>query len=200
MAYRVVVDKPRHIRALASSAKIVVADAKLEKTQVVISSASYAASISSRVLNAFAAYTKPVTQIHYQNLTAIDMALDPFSLNKYFRLEAFNVDDLATVSVEKRPVDTVGTSDQVQSFQLGKGIADNLRIGDFAYILLDIRRNFDEVIAYSDAQTLVVGLNKSESFGFYDATTRIFGKSATDTAVLTEAAAVSFSISFSDSA
>jgi hypothetical protein len=199
MAYRVVVDKPRRIRALASSTKIVVADANLEKPQVIVTRASYTASASSRILNAFADYAKPVTQISYRKLSALDMTLDPFSLNQYFRLDAVSVGDVATALIGKELGEVVGTSDQVQSVQLGKGIDDEVGAIDFAYVLLRIQRSFADDISYIDTQTLRVGLNKAESIGFYDVSIRDLEKGLIDTSALTEAASLSVSNIRSDS-
>ena len=103
MAYRVVVDKPRQIRALVSSAKITAADVKLKKATAVITRPVYAAIPLVRNISAFAGYSAPISIIGYQNLTATGVRLDPFSLNKYFRLESFGLLDSPAVTVGKSP-------------------------------------------------------------------------------------------------
>ena len=197
MAYRVVVDKPRRIRALTSSTRVVVADAKLVKSQVMVTRASYAAAVSSRVVNAFANYAKPVTRISYQNLSAIDMALDPFSLNKYFRLESFGVSDSASFDVAKTLNEALGASD-LQDLSVEKGITSELSLGDFAYVLLEIQRAFSDSLYTSDTSVLGLGLNKTDSLGAYDVAHRDLGKGAADSFVFDEATAFSVSNVLSD--
>jgi len=198
MSYRVVVDSPQRIRALASSAKISVVDAKLEKTQAVITRTSYSASASAQILNAFADYAKLTTQTQYRTLTAIDVALDPYSLNKYFRLEEFSVSDLVSVNTGKAPNEVLGASDQVENFRLGKGIGDEMGIGDFTHILLEIQRAFSDTLSYSDTHALGLGLKKSDSIGAYDAAQRNLGKGLADSFAIAEATAFSLTSLLSD--
>ena len=198
MSYRVVVDSPQRIRALASSAKISVVDAKLEKTQVVITRASYAASASAQILNAFADYAKLTTQIQYQNLSAIDVALDPYSLNKYFRLEGFGVADLVTLDAEKSASEELGATDELQSLILGKGVSDAIGMGDFAFVLLEILRAFSDSISSSDTAFTTVGLGKFDSLGAYDLRAVDFAKGLADTATITDIESWSVSKGHSD--
>lgn len=191
MAYRVVVGKPQRIRALASSTRISVADVKLNKAQAVVAKAAYAATVSSQVMSAFAKYAKPITQIQYQKLTAIDIALDPFSLNKYFRLESFGISDQTSLLTAKGFTETVGVTSNITSKVIGKGIADEAHIGDFAYILLEIQRAFNDALAMGDTNSTLFGLGKTESIGTYDVATSAFSKGLSDTPTLTEAAAFS---------
>ena len=198
MSYRVVVDSPQRIRALASSAKISAVDAKLEKTQVVITRASYAASASAQILNAFAGYAKLTTQIQYQNLSAIDVALDPYSLNKYFRLEGFGVADLVALGAEKSASEELGTTDELQSLILGKGVIDAVGMGDFAFVLLEILRAFSDSISSSDTAFTAVGLGKFDSLGAYDLRAVDFAKGLADTATITDSESWSVSKGHSD--
>ena len=69
--------------------------------RVLVTHASYAAAVSSRTVGAFAAYSDPVVKIYYQNLSAIDIALDPYSNNKYFRLEQVGMSDAQVLLVTK---------------------------------------------------------------------------------------------------
>ena len=193
MAYRVVVDKPRRIRALASSANVVVADAQVKKSHAVVSQVQYQSTASVRVINALSSYAQVASKIYYQKPNAIDMALDPFSLNKYFRLEQFGISDASSFNVAKGFNEVVGASEQIQSFELGKGLADSAAIGDFAYILLEIQRSFSDAISYSDTQALGFGLGKADSIGAYDVAHRDLGKAVSDTPIISEVATLSVS-------
>ena len=187
MAYRVVVEKPQRIRALVSSANIVVADAQLVKTQVLVTKASYAASISSRVANVFSAYVYPVTEIYYRNVSAEDVALDPFSLNKYFRLDQAVMAEAVSVLASKGVDDVSGLSDQ-QDFLIGKGISDSFAMGDEAVVLLEILRAFTEDAFVTDSQERSLGVVKSEAIGVADIAVTLTTKSLSDGTDLSEQA------------
>ena len=198
MAYQVVVDKPQQIRALASSASISVADAQLTNSQVLVTHASYAAAVSSRIVGAFAAYSEPVVQIYYQNLSAIDIALDPYSLNKYFRLEQVGMSDAQALLVTKGLNELVGAADQV-ALQFSKSQADNFGMGDNAVVLLEILREFADSASVIDVQTLSLGLSKSETLGTADTASMFISKTESDVANIGEQAAVGVSKPFADS-
>jgi hypothetical protein len=200
MAYRVVVDKPQKIRALASSASICVADAQLTKSQALVTHASYAAAVSSRILGAFAAYSEPVVEIYYQNLSAIDIALDPYSNNKYFRLEQVGISDAQTLLVAKSIDDLVGAADQLQSLDVLKALTDSFGMGDNAVVLLDIFREFADSAPVIDVQALSLGLNKSETLVTADVTSMSIAKTESDVANIGEQTAVVVSKPFADSA
>ena len=186
MTYRVVVDKPRRIRALASRANITVADVNLQKSQVLVARASYAATASARIINAFASYSTPTPEIYYQNLNAIDMVLDPYSLNKYFRGEAFGMTDVVSVRAEKAVLETIGASDQLQNLVIGKGVADELSIGDFAFILLELLRSFADSVSISDTSALGFNTGKTDSLSLADSDIKIVGKGVTDSFTTTD--------------
>ena len=200
MAYRVVVDKPQQIRALASSASISVADAQLTKSQVLVTHASYAAAVSSRSVGAFAAYSDPVVKIYYQNLSAIDIALDPYSNNKYFRLEQVGISDAQALLVAKGLNELVGAADQLQSLNVLKGSADSFGMGDNAALLLDIFREFADSVPVIDTQTFSLGLSKSETLVTADIPSMFVAKTESDVANVGEQAAVVVSKPFADSA
>jgi len=204
MTYRVVVNASQRIRALTSSTNIVVADAQLTTSQALVTQASYAAEVSSRIVGAFAAYREPTTEIYFQNLSAIDIELDPFSLNKYFRLEQFGISDAQDLLVTKGFNDSVAATDEIQAVTVGKGFVDTIGMGDFTFVLLEILREFADSVPVIDVQTLSSGLFKSETLGLADITSMFISKSEIDVANIGEQAAVGISkpltesVSFSD--
>ena len=199
MAYRVVVDKPQQIRALASSASISVADAQLTKSQVLVTHASYAAAVSSRIVGAFAAYSEPVVQIYYQNLSAIDIALDPYSLNKYFRLEQFSISDAQALLVTKGLNELVGAADQLQSLDVLKGQTDSFGMGDNAAVLLEILRAFTDAPSVIDTQALSFITEKADNLAVADTSSMFISKTESEVANIGEQAAVVVSKPFADS-
>jgi len=200
MTYRVVVNASQRIRALTSSTNIVVADAQITTSQALVTQASYAAEVSSRIVGAFAAYREPTTEIYFQNLSAIDIELDPFSLNKYFRFEKFGISDAQDLLVTKGFNDSVAATDEVQTVIVGKGFEENIGMGDFAFVLLELLRDFTDSVPVTDAQTLSSGLFKSETLGLADITSTFISKSEIDVASLAEQAELGFSKPLTDSA
>lgn len=192
MAYRVVVEKPQRVRALASSTNIVVADAQLLKTHVSVTQPSYSAAISSRVVSAFAAYRAPITEVGYQNLSAIDMALDPYSLNKYFRLEQFGISDAQALLVTKVFSELIEAIDQTE-LQFSKGLEDSFGMGDNAVVLLEIIREFADSTSVIDAQSLSLELVKSETLEIADIAAMLISKSESDVTNISEQSVVGIS-------
>lgn len=81
----------------------------------------------------------------YSDLTAAEVILDYDTKNRYFRDDSVSLGDVAALTPEKNFTDLVGTfSDALQSIDSGKGLADEFSIGDFAYILLVLQRQFAE--------------------------------------------------------
>ena len=168
MAYRVVVDKPRQIRALVSSAKITAADVKLKKATAVITRPVYAAIPLVRNISAFAGYSAPISIIGYQNLTATGVRLDPFSLNKYFRLESFGLLDSPAVTVGKSPDEALSVSD-IHNTIFSKGLNETPHLGDFAFIQLIIQRAFADLVTTSDSVSASYALGKQDFLSTYEA-------------------------------
>jgi len=198
MAYRVVVEKPQRIRALASSANIVVADAQLLKTHVSVTRPSYSAATRSRIVTAFAAFRAPITEVGYQNLSAIDMVLDPYSLNQYFRLEQFGISDAQALLFTKGFNELIEAIDQTE-LQFSKGLEDSFGMGDNAIVLLEILREFAESTSVIDAQSLSLELVKSETLEIADIAAMLISKSESDVTNISEEAVVDISSSLTES-
>ena len=187
MAYRAVVENHQIIRALTSSTNISVVDAQLEKTAAVVSATSYDVSVTSRVMNAIANYSNAATQIHYRKMFATELALDPFSLNKHFRLDQAAMSDAISILASKGLNDITGLSDQ-QDFLIGKEISDSFGMNDEAVVFIEFIRGFAEEAFVADSQILSLGIVKSEAIGITDLTVMLTSKSATDVAYVSEEA------------
>jgi hypothetical protein len=198
MGYRVVVDKPRQIRALTSSAKVSVANANLQKSQALVSKPSYTVTTTAQFLNVFSSYVKPTTEIHYQKLGAIDVKLDAYSLNQYFRLESFGIFDSQALNIDKASADSIGVTDQLSDFVLGKELGDEFGFVDIADVLLQINRSFSESIEFTDTQSFEFEPTKIDSLGGYDVASRVVEKGLTDTPTLFESTAVDFNTGAQD--
>ena len=83
MAYKVLVQKPRVIRALPSSSKMTITDVSLQKSSVSVTKPFYTATFSSRVANIFSSFINLNATAHHQKLNIVNLVLDPFSINRY---------------------------------------------------------------------------------------------------------------------
>jgi hypothetical protein len=115
------------------------------------------------------------------------MVLDPYSLNRYFRLEQFGISDAQALLVTKGFNDVSGLSDQ-QDFLIGKGISDGFAMGDEAVVLLEILRAFTEDAFVTDSQERSLGVVKSEAIGVADIAVTFTTKSLSDGTDLSEQA------------
>ena len=157
--------------------------------RVLVTRTSYAAAASFQI---------PVVEIYYQNLSAIDIALDPYSLNKYFRLEQVGMSDAQVLLVTKGINELVGAADQA-ALQFSKSQSDNFGMGDNAVVLLEILRAFSDAPSVIDVQTLSLGLSKSETLGTADIASVFISKTESEVANIVEQAAVVVSKPFADS-
>ena len=185
MAYRAVVEKPQTIRALVSSTNISVVDAQLEKTASVISARSYNASVTARVMNAIANYSNAATQIHYRKLLATDLALDPFSLNKYFRLDQAAISDAISMLSNKGLNDVAGFSD-TQSFATDKSLQDSTSLSDLPSLLTS--RTATDSIAIAEVFQKVTTFNReiTDSAIITDVRNSFIGKALSETAAMSD--------------
>jgi len=186
MAYRAVVKKSQTIRALASSMNISVVDAQLEKTAAVISVRSYDASVTARVMKAIANYSNAATQIHYRKLLATDLALDPYSLNRYFRLDQFGISDTQAFFVTKAFNDLVQAADQTD-LQFSKGLSDSFGMGDDS-IFLEMFKEFVDSTSVIDTQAFSLGVSKSEVLEIADIAAMLTAKFLSDVIDISEQA------------
>jgi len=199
MGYRAVVENHKIIRALASSTNISIVDAQFEKTRAVILAPYYDASVTSRVMSAIANYSNAVSQIHYRNIFATSVVLDPFSLNKYFRLDQAVIADIPSVTTSKGLSNITGLSDEQVFFLIGKGNSDSFGMGDQAVVLMEFIRSFTEYPSVADSSALSLGVAKSETIEISDIAEMLASKSVADTANLSEQSIYSFSKPLSES-
>lgn len=98
MSYRVLVQKPRVIRALPSSSNMTVTDVKLQKSSASVTKPVYAAKLSSRIANVFSSFVNLNAATNYQKLNIVNLVLDPFSLNRYL-VDNLSISESIVVSV-----------------------------------------------------------------------------------------------------
>ena len=157
--------------------------------RVLVTRTSYAAAASFQI---------PVVEIYYQNLSAIDIALDPYSLNKYFRLEQVGMSDAQVLLVTKGINELVGAADQA-ALQFSKSQADNFGMGDNAVVLLEILRAFSDAPSVVDTQALSFITEKADNLAVADTASMFISKTESEVANIGEQAAVVVSKPFADS-
>lgn len=97
----------------------------------------------------------------YSDLTAAEVLLDYDTKNRYFSGDEVTFADVASLTAGKNFTDSAGTfTDALQSIDSGKGVVDEFSVGDFAYVLLILQRQFTDSVGFSDA----IGLTANKVF------------------------------------
>lgn len=162
--------------------------AKVEVTFIRINaSSSYSAPRSS------ISYSDIKSSITFSDITAAEVILDYDTKNRYFRDEGFSVADIATLTTNKIFTDTLDNiSDSLQSIDTDKSLGDAFSIGDFAYVLLTIQRQFADSISIGDSSALTAGINRYEVLNADDVFNYTYSKSVVDSAVVFDSPITSF--------
>lgn len=149
------------------------------------------------ILSAESSYSCLKGSIFFSDLSATDVILDPDTLNRYFRLEPFTVNDLAVFSVGKVLDDSFSTIDNHATL-FGKVNSDAIGFTDDALIVLLIRRFFDDIASTTDNAVLHPSIGKSSDFAMSEDSLFDTVKSLSDAPVLTESKAYDLSASKED--
>tara|TARA_R100000935_G_C2824295_1_gene161454 strand:+ start:166 stop:1008 length:843 start_codon:yes stop_codon:yes gene_type:complete len=158
------------------------------------------ASTSYKLLRSNVTYSAIKSSVSFSKFAAAEVILDYDTKNRYFRDESFTLGDLAALTPEKNVTDSVGTvSDVLQSVDVGKGPQDDFSIGDFAFVLLTLQRQFSDSLSIGDTSTLTAGINRDELLNAIDVVEYAYSKPVTDTATLSELIVTSFDLAKIDS-
>ena len=168
---------------------------KVQTTYVEVNAAS-----SYTLLRSNVTYSAIKSSVSFSKFAAAEVILDYDTKNRYFRDESFTLGDLAALTPEKSVTDSVGTvADVLQSVDVGKGFQDDFSIGDFAFVLLTLQRQFDDSVSIGDISTLTAGINRDELLNAIDVLEYAYSKPVTDTATLSELVVTSFDLAKIDS-
>lgn len=139
------------------------------------------------------AYVEVKSSTTYLDLSASEVVLDYDTKNRYFRDESVTLGDVAALTPEKNFTDLVGTvADALQSIESGKGVVDDFSIGDFAYVLFTIQRQFADSAALNDSSTLTAGINRYEVLDATDTYTYSYSKPLADSAAASDASVIGY--------
>ena len=153
------------------------------------------------LIRSSASYSHLKSSASYSRLNAAEVILDYDTKNRYFSGDNFSFSDLAALAPQKNLTDSIGAfTDAIQSVTVGKGFEETIGMGDFAFVLLELLRDFADSVPVIDAQTLSSGLFKAETLGLADIATTFISKSESDVASIGEQAAVGISKPLTDSA
>ena len=168
---------------------------KVQTTYVEVNAAS-----SYTLLRSNVTYSAIKSSVSFSKFAAAEVILDYDTKNRYFRDESFTLGDLAALTPEKSVTDSVGTvADVLQSVDVGKGFQDDFSIGDFAFVLLTLQRQFDDSVSIGDISTLTAGINRDELLNAIDVLEYAYSTPVTDTATLSELVVTSFDLAKFDS-
>ena len=149
------------------------------------------------ILSAESSYSCLKNSVFFSDLSATDVVLDPDTLNRYFRFEPFNVNDLAVLSVGKDFSNSFGATDD-HATTLSKVSSDAIGFTDDALIVLLIRRFFEDIASTTDNAVLHPFIGKSSEFSMSEDSLFDTTKSLSDAPTLTESKAYDLSTSRED--
>lgn len=155
--------------------------------------------------------------VEYENAKLVDVALDPTSLNRYFRDDAVSMLESLALVFGKSVSDSYVLS-EAHSFSLQKPETDSISVSEIFSLEVDYQKSFadqasvteissfsfgmveSDQVSTSDAQVFSVEKPQSDAFSVSEAIDTQFGKSLTESIPVAESLSYSFSTSFSESA
>lgn len=149
------------------------------------------------ILSAESSYSCLKNSVFFNDLSATDVVLDPDTKNRYFRVEPFNVDDLAVFNVGKVFDDSLGAVDAHATI-FGKVNVDEIGFTDVAVVLLTIQRFFEDLVSTPDIAVLHPSISKASDFSMSEDSLFDTVKSLSDAPILTESTAYDLSTSRAD--
>ena len=145
------------------------------------------------------AYVEVKSSTTYLDLSASEVVLDYDTKNRYFSGDEVTFADVAALTPEKNFTDSVGTvADALQSIESGKGVVDDFSIGDFAYVLLTLQREFTDSAPLSDTSILSAGINRYEILDAEDNVSSDFSKPLAQPVTTTDSSFTAFSLAKTD--
>ena len=157
------------------------------------------AASSYKLVRSDVAYVEVKSSTTYLDLSASEVVLDYETKNRYFSGDEVTFADVAALTPEKNFTDSVGTvADALQSIESGKGVVDDFSIGDFAYVLLTLQREFTDSAPLSDTSILSAGINRYEILDAEDNVSSDFSKPLAQPVTTTDSSFTAFSLAKTD--
>jgi hypothetical protein len=151
------------------------------------------AASSYKLVRSDVAYVEVKSSTTYIDLSTSEVVLDYDTKNRYFRDESVTLGDVAALTPEKNFTESVGTvADVLQSVGVNKNVVDDFSIGDFAYVLFTIQRQFADSTALSDSSTLIAGINRYEVLDATDTYTYTYSKPLADSTAASDASVIGY--------
>ena len=127
------------------------------------------------------------TVVNYVKAVAVDVALDPSSLNQYFRDETFSVTDATpTITYNKNFAHTISFSESLSSaVTFARSASESFSVAESSSYSFVTSKT--ESFSTSDSPTWSFNGNYTESVTVTDAATYLFEKPAADSFAVTDA-------------
>ena len=141
-----------------------------------------------------------------RNLVASDIRLDPDTLNKYFTGdsgETVSLSDLFVSDFGKNPSDSLSLSEEITSFEFGKGAADTVTLAESAAITAHFAREFTDSSSITENSAIafskIVNDTNNETMSLIESSVMTFDKGASETISLSESSVQALELGKSDS-
>ena len=201
MTIRLFVERGLALQAVISRPNLRIISPQFRQARVSISKPSYTAVPSYQLIQTSTDYRDLVTLTSYLRPFIRDVVLDPDSKNLYLRDPASNfaaLSDTQAIALETLRADSFGFSDS-DAKGFGKVLSDNTWIIEEISILLEILRQFDDSVSFSDSQTISYGSNQADTVVVSESSSFDFAKELEDQSTVFDAQAIAVSRPESDS-
>jgi len=184
----------RNVRASVDYNSLTIVAPAFQKASVGVSSPTFEAAVGFSDLQAMASHRNLISAVYFRNANTTSLALDPDTLNRYFRgNDPVVISEQATLNISKGLVDQPVIAEAISSFDISKVLADTAAVTELINVTLIINRSLSDSFVFSDAPTLVVSKNFTESIAFSDDHTMAFAKTLADVVpTLTENSTISY--------
>lgn len=108
------------------------------------------AEITHQLIKSSVGYQYLKSGITFQDLKAIDVALDPDTKNRYFRDELFTLTDSVVLDYQKSLGDSFSVSD-LAVLDVTKTLSDSTNMSDNFSLVMQFNRDFSDAVNMSDS-------------------------------------------------
>jgi hypothetical protein len=140
-------------------------------------------------IDAESAYQFVQGEISWQEVLATEIALDPDTLNRYFRDESFSFDEVLSMDLQKNTLESLGLTDS-QAIEVEKALTDAVSLADEIHVMLFINRDFSDDYSFGDVAVFAVEKNIAETLSLTELVAMSLSMAKADTFSVLDSAAL----------
>ena len=143
------------------------------------------ASVNWALIKVEAAHQLAKSEISWTAVTATEIKLDAYPVNRYLD-NFFELTESLAIGTAKTTLDSFGFTES-QAISVAKGIADTVAFSDTALVMLEIGRSHADSLSVSDVAVMTLDKGINESVTFSEVLSKDFETSKTDGVSISDA-------------